>query len=69
MNILISNDDGVYNLGILAAKKALEGFANVTVVAPLMGKSSLSRKSSFLEPLEIKICTLKDGSIAYKIFI
>ena len=65
MNILISNDDGVYNPGILAAKKALEDFADVAVVAPLTGKSSLSRKSSFLEPLKIKICTLKDGSIAY----
>ena len=35
MEILISNDDGVYADGIKSLKDALSDIANVTVVAPL----------------------------------
>ena len=44
MNILISNDDGVFAPGILALKQAIEDLGNVTVVAPDKNNSSVGRR-------------------------
>ena len=54
MNILISNDDGVFAPGILAAKQAVEDLANVTVVAPDENNSSVGRRMTLFKHLEIK---------------
>lgn len=67
MNILISNDDGVFAPGILAAKQAVEDLANVTVVAPDENNSSVGRRLTLFKHLELKSCTLDDGSEAYSV--
>ena len=67
MNILISNDDGVFAPGILAAKQAVEDLANVTVVAPDKNNSSVGRRLTLFKHLEIKTCELEDGSSAYSV--
>lgn len=67
MNILISNDDGVFAPGILAAKQAVEDLANVTVVAPDKNNSSVGRRMTLFKHLEIKTVELEDGSEAYSV--
>ncbi len=67
MNILISNDDGVYAPGILAAKQAVEDLADVTVVAPDKNNSSVGRRISLFKHLKIENCKLDDGSEAFSV--
>ncbi len=67
MNILISNDDGVYADGILAAKQAVEDLGNVVVVAPDTNNSSVGRRLSLFKHLKLESCQLKDGSNAYSV--
>ena len=67
MKILISNDDGVFAPGILAAKQAVEDLADVTVVAPDRNNSSVGRRISLFKHLKINSCELEDGSPAYSV--
>lgn len=67
MNILISNDDGVYAPGILAAKQAVEDLANVVVVAPDINNSSVGRRLTLFKHLKLDSCRLDDGSDAYSV--
>ena len=67
MNILISNDDGVFAPGILAAKQAVEDLGNVFVVAPDINNSSVGRKLTLFKHLKINSCELDDGSEAYSV--
>ena len=67
MKILISNDDGVFAPGILAAKQAVEDLADVVVVAPEENNSSVGRRLTLFKHLELHKCTLKDGSPAYSV--
>jgi 5'-nucleotidase len=67
VNILLSNDDGVFAPGILAAKQAVEDLANVTVVAPDKNNSSVGRRLTLSTHLQIESCKLEDGSSAYSV--
>ncbi|AMD17431.1 hypothetical protein TL18_04990 [Methanobrevibacter sp. YE315] len=67
MNILISNDDGVFAPGILAAKQAVDDLADVTVVAPDKNNSSVGRRISLFKHLKLDLCELEDGSPAYSV--
>lgn len=67
MNILISNDDGVYAPGILAAKQAVEDLGNVYVVAPDVNNSSVGRRLTLFKHLRIESCELEDESMAYSV--
>lgn len=67
MKILISNDDGVFAQGILAAKQAVEDLADVYVVAPDENNSSVGRRISLFKHLQINQCKLEDGSSAYSV--
>ena len=59
MKILISNDDGVFAPGILAAKQAVEDLADVTVVAPDENNSSVGRRITLFKHLkENPLCPL-----------
>lgn len=51
MNVLITNDDGVFAPGIIELAKAFAEVADVTIVAPLSEKSGVSHALTFLEPL------------------
>ena len=67
MNILISNDDGVFAPGILAAKQAVEDLGNVFVVAPDENNSSVGRRLTLFKHLKLNTCKLEDGSKAYSV--
>ena len=67
MNILISNDAGVFAPGILAAKQAVEDLADVTVVAPDKNNSSVGRRLTLFKHLKIESCELEDKSRAYSV--
>lgn len=67
MNILISNDDGVFAPGILAAKQAVEDLGNVTVVAPDKNNSGVGRSITLFKHLTLNSCKLEDGSQAYSV--
>ncbi|WP_406535697.1 5'/3'-nucleotidase SurE [Methanobrevibacter sp.] len=67
MNILISNDDGVFAPGILAAKQAVEDLADVTVVAPDRNNSSVGRRITLFKHLKLISCELEDGSPAFSV--
>lgn len=67
MNILISNDDGVFAPGILAAKQAVEDLGKVFVVAPDKNNSSVGRRLTLFKHLKIDSCKLDDGSLAYSV--
>lgn len=67
MKILISNDDGVFAPGILAAKQAVEDLADVTVVAPDENNSSVGRRLTLFKHLKLDSCELEDGSKAYSV--
>lgn len=67
MNILISNDDGVFAPGILAAKQAVEDLANVYVVAPDENNSSVGRRLTLFKHLKLESYKLDDGSEAFSV--
>ena len=51
MNILLTNDDGIFAPGLAAIYKELVGIGNVTVVAPSDSQSGASHSVTFSEPL------------------
>jgi 5'-nucleotidase len=51
MNILLTNDDGIFAPGLAAIYKELAKMGNVTVVAPADGQSGASHSITFAEPL------------------
>lgn len=58
MNILISNDDGVFSEGLHALVKALHPHYNITVVAPDQQRSGASHASTFAEPVSARQVSL-----------
>jgi 5'-nucleotidase len=64
MNILLTNDDGVHSAGLLALKQALEGLAEVTVVAPDRPRSACGHAITLHKPLRVATVKMADGSDA-----
>ncbi len=62
LNILISNDDGVYAPGLMALVNTLKTIAHVTVVAPDRNRSGASHSLTLSNPIRIK--TLDNGFIS-----
>jgi len=62
MNILLSNDDGVYAPGLQALAKALAQIGEVTVIAPDRNRSGASNSLTLEHPLRIK--QLENGFIS-----
>lgn len=65
MNILITNDDGIYAEGILVLKNALEEVGNVLVVAPDRPRSACGHSITLHKPLRAESVRLADGSSGY----
>ena len=65
--ILITNDDGVYAAGILAAYKSVCDLGNVTISAPSIQQSGVGRSMSIFEPLRIAPTKLNGNISAYAI--
>jgi 5'-nucleotidase len=61
MDILLTNDDGIYAKGIAALYQELCAFGNVTVVAPESEQSAVGHAISLNQPLRVRQVTL-DGS-------
>lgn len=54
MQILLTNDDGIYAPGLAAMHRALEPLGEVTVVAPATEQSGVGHSITFLTPLMAK---------------
>ena len=65
--ILVTNDDGVESRGLLALKQALDGFGDVTVVAPDTNQSAVGHQKTLMRPLRVRERILGDGSLAYSV--
>ncbi len=64
--ILLTNDDGVNSVGIMAAYEALAPIADVTIVAPATQQSAVGRSISIFEPLRVNKVTVS-GVSAYAV--
>lgn len=53
-NILITNDDGIYALGIKHLWNALKDIAHVSIVAPLSEQSSVGLSTTLRQPLRVE---------------
>lgn len=51
LNILLTNDDGIFAPGLRALRKALLPWADVTVVAPVSEQSAVGHSITLLQPL------------------
>lgn len=51
MQILLTNDDGIYAPGLAAMERALARLGDVTVVAPAIEQSGVGHSITFLSPL------------------
>ena len=65
MNILVTNDDGVFAEGLLALKTELDKIGNVFVVAPDRPRSACGHSITLHKPLRAEKVVLEDGSAAY----
>ncbi len=54
LNILVTNDDGVYSDGLMILAKALHQIGNVFVVAPETEKSAIAHSLTLHRPLRVK---------------
>jgi len=54
VQILLTNDDGIYAPGLLAMERALAQLGTVTVVAPATEQSGVGHSITFLTPLVVK---------------
>jgi 5'-nucleotidase len=54
MQILLTNDDGIYAPGLAAMERALERLGTVNVVAPAIEQSGVGHSITFLTPLMAK---------------
>jgi 5'-nucleotidase len=54
MQILLTNDDGIYAPGLAAMERALSRIGNVHVVAPAIEQSGVGHSITFLSPLMAK---------------
>lgn len=66
MNILVSNDDGVFSPGILALARVAEEFGRVRVVAPDVEQSAMSHAITVRTPLHYHRTPI-DGLEAFRV--
>jgi 5'-nucleotidase len=62
MNILLTNDDGVFAPGLRALRKELRRLGDVTVVAPAQEQSGVGHSITLLTPLVVKQVDDDDGT-------
>jgi hypothetical protein len=62
MQILLTNDDGVFAPGLRALRKELLRLGEVTVVAPAMEQSGVAHSITLLSPLVVKRVEDVDGT-------
>ncbi|MDR4505709.1 MAG: 5'/3'-nucleotidase SurE [Candidatus Scalindua sp.] len=67
MEILLTNDDGIYSPGILLLKQALLSIGSVTVVAPDVQQSGVGHSITFSHPLRVRDVHLDSEFVGYGI--
>jgi 5'/3'-nucleotidase SurE len=68
MNILITNDDGIYSPGIAALAKAAINFGEVRIMAPDVERSSASHAITSHLPISYKKANINvDGVQSFKV--
>jgi len=65
MHILVTNDDGVSALGLLALTKEMRSIGKVSVLAPDHNWSASGHVKTMHRPLRVKEAVLADGSTAW----
>lgn len=65
INILLTNDDGIYADGLIALKAALQCLGNVHVVAPDRPRSASGHSITLHKPLRVNKVRLPDGSSGF----
>src|SRR5262245_31407184 len=63
MQILLTNDDGVFAPGLHALRKELLQLGQVTVIAPAMEQSGVGHSITLLSPLVVKTVEDIDGTM------
>ena len=64
MHILVTNDDGIHALGLLALTQAMQSLGDVTVLAPNKNWSASGHSKTLGRPLRVVETTLTDGTPA-----
>lgn len=62
VQILLTNDDGVFAPGLRALRKELRRLGDVTVIAPALEQSGVGHSITLLNPLVVKPVDDEDGS-------
>src|SRR3990167_4146638 len=65
MQILLTNDDGIYAPGIAALKHQIQNLGQITVVAPDIEQSGVGHSITFSHPLRIREVRLNNELIGY----
>src|ERR687891_660112 len=65
MRIVLTNDDGIDAVGLLAARRALQEVGEVLTVAPDQNRSGVGRSITFGTPLHVEEREMADGGIGY----
>jgi len=65
MQILLTNDDGIYAPGIAALKHQIQTLGQITVVAPDIEQSGVGHSITFSHPLRIREVRLNNEFIGY----
>lgn len=67
MQILLTNDDGIYAPGIAALKHNIQDLGQITVVAPDVEQSGVGHSITFSHPLRIREAHLDNEFIGYSV--
>ena len=67
MNILITNDDGIYAYGIIELARELSNIANIYVVAPDSQRSATGHAITLHSPIMVKEEYIDENIKAYSI--
>ena len=65
MQILLTNDDGIYAPGIAVLKHQIQDLGQITVVAPDIEQSGVGHSITFSHPLRIREVRLNNEFIGY----
>ena len=67
MNILITNDDGIFAPALPQFARWAQQYGEVTVIAPKVEQSGMSHAICFTRPIEIKAVDIGEGIEAYSL--
>ncbi len=67
MNILLTNDDGIYSPGLEAIYEELKKIANVTVISPIAERSAIGMGITIFKEIEVKKIKKNDLFFGYAI--